>query len=397
MSTKKNARCPKETPFLCNNKSFARGLCVSTRKNCRIRTLDKRPIPETLGNGGLGKNYGYVDENLGRGCYTFEPRLDYDKSYEQYDEVPDNFKLMTYNIWGLAKPKLQKLFKLRKGLLLKTLRELNADMMCLQEMSDFAYNELETYIKSQNFASEIPFKDPLPLRERSVDGYFISKYRPKRVSIYSAPGVLGYTNPIMVVEYRNLVIFNLYNQAGSSHSPGQEEKGIHYSRCRYDILNIIYDMIKSKYKGFSVILCGDFNFHLDANTAEWPEKAMLDKYYKSGFIDTYRELNTDLGLTENTDTNLMRFNQKLIAKKFRFDGILHKPMRRWKCKKSVVFGKELAYLNEDDSQWFYDTISEASKKGITIDKLKGVKKHGRGYLLPINASDHFGVITTFKK
>jgi exonuclease III len=397
MPTKKNARCPKEAPLLCSNKSLAKGLCVKTRKDCKSRTLENRPIPITRDNGGRGKEYGYAEADLGRGCYTTEPRLDYDKSYENYDDIPDNFKLMTYNIWGLAKPKLQRLFKLRKDLLIKTISAANADMMCLQEMSEFAYEEIKEYITAQKFASEVPFKDTTQSRERSVEVYYVSKYKPKRVSIYGVPGVLNYKNTFMVVEYNNLVIFNLYSQAGSSHSPGQEEKGIHYARCRYDIMNIIYDMIKAKYKGFSVVFCGDLNFHIDGDKEEWPEAAMLDKFYRSGFIDTYRDLNKDLGLTENTDTNLMRYNQKLIVKKFRFDAVLYKPMRRWQCKKAIVFGKELEYLNAEDSEWFYKTISDAQANGISIDKLRGAKKHGSKYLLPINPSDHFGILTTFRR
>jgi endonuclease/exonuclease/phosphatase family metal-dependent hydrolase len=64
---------------------------------------------------------------------------------------------------------------------------------------------------------------------------------------------------LLVVEYSNLVIFNLYNQAGSRSSPGQELKWIHYSRCRYDILETIYDMIKDSYAEKNSIICGDFN------------------------------------------------------------------------------------------------------------------------------------------
>jgi hypothetical protein len=93
----------------------------------------------------------------------------------------------------------------------------------------------------------------------------------------------------------------------------------------------------------------------------------------------------------------MRYNQKLIEKKFRFDAILYKSVRGWRPVRSHVFGKELEYLNDEDSEWFYNTISEASHKGIPALELRGVKRHGRGYRLPINASDHFGVVTSFSK
>jgi hypothetical protein len=398
MSTRKNSRCSGDSGLLCGPYTLARGICVKTRKNCAARTLDRRPIPLTKVNSG-GKNYGYEVENLGRGCYTQakDLKLNYEKVYEDFDELPDKFKLMTYNIWGLDKPKLRRLFSLRKELLQKTISDVNADMMCLQEMSHFSYMELKDFIGGYKFASEVPLLDTLKDRNHAAEVYFISRFKPRRVAIYSIPGVLNYTNSLMVVEYKKLVIFNLYNQAGSKFSIGQEEKWLHYSRCRYDIINIIYDMIKTKYAGYSVIVCGDFNFHLDGSKEEWPESAILTKFFRDRFIDTYRELNKDLGLTENTDLNLMRYNQKLVHKKFRFDAILYKSVRGWKCTKSTVFGKEINYLNEADSDWFYNDISEAKIRGVSIGELKGVKKHGRGYRLPINASDHFGVVNTFTK
>jgi len=398
MPTKKNNSCVGEDKFLCGPHTLARGLCVKTRKNCRERTLDKRQRPVTKVNN-VGKNYGYEEENLGRGCYTQTDNLvlTYEKVNAEFDDVPDKFKMMTYNIWGLDKPKLRRLFSLRKNLLLKTLAGLDADMMCLQEMSEFSYEELKDYIASYKFASEVPLHDTTKTRNHAIEVYFISKYVPRRVAIYSIPGVLNYTNSLMVVEYKKLVIFNLYNQAGSKFSIGQEEKWLHYARCRYDIINIIYDMIKSKYKGYSVVVCGDFNFHLDGSSDEWPESDILGKFFRDGFNDTYRQANNDLGLTENTDSNLMRYNQKLIHKKFRFDAILYKSVRGWQCTKSRVFGKEIEYMNEADSEWFFNEISEAKHKGVGIEGLKGVKKHGRGFRLPINASDHFGVVNTFSK
>ena len=396
MPTRKNSRCLGETGLLCGPDTLARGLCVKTRKNCKVRTLDKRPIPLTKANN-IGKNYGYEEENLGRGCYTDSLVLNYEKVYEEFDDLPPKFKLMTYNMWGLDKPKLRRLFSLRKDLLQKTIAGVNADIMCLQEMSAFSYEEMKDFIAGYPFASEVPLLDTLKPRNHAIEVYYISRFKPRRIAIYSIPGVLNYTNSLMVVEYKKLVIFNLYSQAGSKFSIGQEEKWLHYARCRYDILNIIYDMAKAHYKGYSIIVCGDFNFHLDGSKEEWPESAILNKFKQSGFIDTYRETNKDLGLTENTDLNLMRYNQKLVHKKFRFDAILYKSVRGWKCAKSAVFGKDIAYLNENDSAWFYNDISEAKHKGIAIEDLKGVKKHGRGYRLPINASDHFGVVSTFTK
>ena len=388
--TQQHENCPKDSPFLCGTNTLARGLCLKDKGECVKRTVEKRPtliIPEDA----AGKQYGYFSEFLGKGCYIDNPvdlKIDYQKTYLEYDTVPLNFSLLTYNIWGLSsKPTLIKLFKLRKPLLLKTLTETNADMFCLQEMSIESYKEMADWISTYKFASELPFPANKVQRNRNVDVYFVSKYRPKRITVYGIKGVLGYENSLIVIEYPNLVIFNIYNQAGSKHSIGQEKTWIHYSRCRYDILNIIYDMLP---ENKNTVICGDFNFDLDGTIREWPEQEMIEKFKTLGFVDTYRRIRKRGGLTEDTDLNLMRWNQKLIEKKYRYDAILYKG--NWQIANSRIIGTDLNYLNEEESEWFYEELSEATTK----DRLRGTIKTKKGLRLPINASDHFGVLTKFR-
>ena len=384
-----NKFCPKETPILCGKATLARGLCVKGVGECSQRSHENRAILQ-LDNMNGGKNYGYTSENLGRGCYSFSK--DYEKTFEMPDRVPDTFSLMTYNIWGLSSPKkLIKLFKLRKELLLKTLTESGVDMFCLQEMSKESYQEMKEWISQYKFASEVPYPANDVDRNRNVEVYFVSKYRPRKITIYGILGVLGYKNSLIVIEYPNLVIFNLYSQAGSKYSVGQENMWIHYSRCRYDIMNMIYVMLP---KNVAVIICGDFNFHLDGTVTDWPEIDMLKRFQAAGFIDTYRKIHKVGGLTENTDDNLMRWNHKLVDKRFRYDGILYKP-KGWSVVAAEVIGKNMKYLKSEDSQWFYKEISEASK-GAGLSKMRGVRKTRKGYTLPINASDHFGVAVKFR-
>ena len=388
VQTRKNKFCGKEKPFLCGKYTLAKGLCVESKIQCERRTRRKRKTLN-LDSTSKGKNFGYFSDDIGRGCYPPKVKLDYEKINSLYDSIPESFNLLTYNIWGLAtKDKLKKLFKLRKDLLFKTLKNADADMMCFQEMKD--------YISNYKFASEVPYPANKVDRNRGVEVYFLSKYTPKRVAIYGLPGVLNYANSMMVIEYPNLVIFNLYSQAGSKTSIGQEQKWIHYSRCRYDLMNNVYDMVRSKYSRNSVLICGDFNFHLDGKRKDWPELDMLEKFKSIGFVDTYRKLNKDPGLTEDTDKNLMRFNQKLIEKHYRFDGVLYMPsINGWKPKASEIIGEELKYLSIQDSKWFHDEISEVTKQDKNITALKGVKSLKSGYKLPINASDHFGVLSSF--
>jgi exonuclease III len=398
--TKPNEKCPAPTSLLCGSRTLARGLCVAHEKDCALRTLEKRPIlDQAVNEKGAAHFYsGYTTENLGRGCY-FKPdelRKDYDEEYAEFDNIPNIFSLMTYNMWGLAKNNdLKQLFQLRKDILLDTLISANSDCMCLQEMSKYAYGELKDYIALFPFASEIPYPKG-GARDRNADTYYISKYRPKRVIMYAVRGVLDYDNCFMVIEYPNLIIFNLYSQAGSVSSVGQEKVWIHYARCRYDIMDIIHDMIQStpSYKHNNVVITGDFNFHLDGSERDWPESAMLKKLNKIGFIDTYRAKNDGPGYTENTDENFMRWNHKLMEKKYRFDAILFRPTgNSWKVYSSKVFGKKLKHLSHSDSEWFVKTITSSKD----WEKMRGVKDNSKGRRIAINASDHFGVRTVFAK
>ena len=397
------AGCPDKAPFLCGNKTLSRGLCVQTEADCSTRSDSIRNIPKTPENA-LGKKYGYTDEpSLGRHCYFSQETLilNYTATFDDGEEVPPTFSCLTYNIWGLAKNvNLEKLFRLRKSILETTIRKTDADLLCLQEMSTFSYGELEGLIREYKFASEVPYPHPkgTPLadRNRKVDTYFLSKYKPSAIHLYSLPGVLGYSNCFMIIEYKNLIIFNLYNQAGSIHSPGQTHKWIHYSRCRYDILQTIWNIIQSKYPGQNVIICGDFNFHLDGSIDEWPEMEMIHTLKANGFIDTFRSVNPELpGFTEDTDLNLMRWNQKLIEKHLRYDCILFRGA--WKPTSSEIMGTEESCLTPEDSTWFIDNMSEAKEQGL--DKLRPCKgghiREGESIRLPINPSDHFGVITKF--
>ena len=389
--------CPPEAPILCGKGTAARGICVSDRADCARRTRNARPVARRRSVNAMGAKYGYIEDFLGRGCYfpAAELKMDYEAIYEGGQAVPAGFGFLTYNMWGLSvRPELEKLFRLRRPLLERTIKESGADIICLQEMSHFAYTELADFIKGYAFASEIPFPSNKVERNRNAEVYFLSNYKPSRVAIYGLRGVLGYENSLMVIEYPNLVVFNLYSQAGSKYSPGQESKWIHYSRCRYDILKTIYDIIVERYEGRDVALCGDFNFNLDGSVADWPEVEMLDIFKKAGFVDTYRLLKpADPGFTEDTDLNLMRFNQKLIEKHFRYDGVFYRGSN-FKPVDSKLIGTELQCLSAEDSAWFLESISEA--KGPQIASLRGCQEDDAGgLLLPINASDHFGVLTTF--
>jgi len=385
------AKCPEKSPVLCGKESISRGLCVQKPEDCNVRSNSLRNIP-ILEVNPLSARYGYKNSpDLGKHCYytNMTMTLNYTQKYEDPDIIPGNFSCLTYNIWGLAKnDDIKKLFDLRKPILEQTIRDSNADMLCLQEISSFAYSRLKGLFSEYKFSSETPYPDnSVKRRNRGVDVYFVSKFRPAAIYIYGLEGVLGYANALMAIEYPNLVVFNLYSQAGSKSSPGQAEKWLHYSRCRYDILESIRDLMASTFSDMQqFIICGDFNFHLDGTLEDWPEMEMIHKLKSDGFVDSYRKVNKDPGYTEDTDLNKMRWNQKLIEKFYRFDAILYKgPLA---VKKSVVMGHEEVCLSKADSDWFIDKLSDA--KGGRESQLKTCVGG-----LPINPSDHFGVLTWF--
>ena len=280
--------CPPDAPHLCGKKTLQRGLCVADARDCGVRITEKRPLPATAMNStALGARYGYANADLGRSCYldadAVAANTDYDVRYEDGEHVPASFSFLTYNIWGLAKKEANKhLFRLRKNLLVGSILDANADLCFMQEMSAFAYGELKDPLIQNGvykYASEDPYPAPgapTPTeRRRQVEVYCLSKFQPSRIRMIGIEGVLGYKNSMMIVEYPNLVVFNLYSQAGSRSSPGQEHKWLHYSRCRFDILETIHDIMVREYADKNMVLCGDFNFDLDGTRADWPEIAMM--------------------------------------------------------------------------------------------------------------------------
>ena len=349
----------------------------------------------------IGAKYGYVEGFLNKRCYysAEDLKLDYSAEYSDGEPVPADFSVMTYNIWGLSvNAASKKLFNLRKGMIEEVIRKADADIICLQEMSTFSYESLIDTISAYKFASEVPYPVNRVERNRNTDVYILSKYRPSKVLLYGLAGVLGYENSVMIIEYPNLIVINFYNQSGCKSSPGQAEKWMHYSRCRSDILLTVYDIIRRDYDGCGkgIMLCGDFNCHLDGSLDEWPELEMINRVCDAGFKDAYRVCNgmdTD-GFTEDTAINHMRWNQKLIEKACRYDAIFYRGAGLVKsC--GIVGADEKEWLDAEDSEWFLKDISDIGDRDMGM--LRGTRLDEDGRInLSINASDHFGILAQFQ-
>ena len=137
---------------------------------------------------------------------------------------------------------------------------------------------------------------------------------PKTIKMIPLGGNLTYTNSLMIIEFDNFNIYNCYLQAGSKHSIGQEKLYIHYSRCRLQLLEYIMTRLD---KITPSILLGDFNINLNDTIDNYPELRGINKLINEyNFIDTWT-INKNDGYTENTDINIMRWNDKMKDKKSR--------------------------------------------------------------------------------
>jgi hypothetical protein len=88
----------------------------------------------------------------------------------------------------------------------------------------------------------------------------------------------------------------------------------------------------------------------------------------------------------------MRFNQKLLPKKLRYDAILYRNASFANTvKSSHLIGLKPKCLNIRETAWFLKNISVA-KNFSELRKCVDHPEH-----LSIHPSDHFGLLTTFDK
>lgn len=380
-----NFYCPKEKPVLCSINSNSFGLCKNTINDCD--NLEGGVIPIIPNNNSInGEKYGYVTNNLHVRCN--ELKLEYSEKFIG-GKLPDNIKIITYNIWGLCIEQNDKDFmNFKKELIItrmkqvvKEIKKYQPDIICFQEMSDLSLSLLKSLYNDYPYRYETNFNQELIRKQRlhEVEVYVFSKYPAQQVKLYSIRGNLNYTDSFMIIEFKDVNIYNCYLQAGSKKSPGQENYWTHYSRCRKDQILEIKKLILQDKK--SVILVGDFNCHLDGGEYDWTEVKEL-----TYFNDSFREINPyESGYTEDTDINLMRWNTKFIKKQVRYDGILYKGTNLNPLN-SIVIGKTPIIISSELSNKFINYI-------VSPDDKKLIKYYNNNFVL--FPSDHFGVMTTF--
>jgi len=388
--------CPNEYPYFCGKNSNSFGLCKKRLEDCNNVNIDGVIPILAIDNINKGSKYGYCTDNLHRRCNNII--LNKEQNFDLSISKILMLSIMTYNIWGLP-PKndfILKLMKIRINLIADIIIKNNPDIICFQEVSLIPLRILKkrlSFMYKYQYETDY-FFDEILQRNREVETITFSKYPVCNYQVYGLDGNLRYNNSLIRTEFSNFVLYNIYLQAGSKKSPGQEYYWFHYTRCRIDQLKRIKELIDKDMK--PVIICGDFNFHLDGGD-EWLEYNEIKDYFK----DSWKVVNKKDGFTENTDINTMRWNLKFQEKKVRYDGILYKDCTvsegnssaspHTGCKVRPFFsktvGKQSVPLNKEMTKLFIKNYISNDHKKIKYNNKKTIN---------IFPSDHFGVITKFQ-
>ena len=379
------------------------------------------------------------------------------------------FTILTQNALGLFRGKYHQpseqgssfeatydLMKLRTALFREFLKVEQPDFVCLQESTRTFIDLLDKDSVSTIYPYIYPTEDDMVRQEANganATTSMLSKYPAKKATTYMLQGNSSYYNALGIYEFDNLVLFNVYMQAGSEISPGQEYRWENYARCRRQQLMFVkqkIDEIKSASSSTkAIVVLGDFNFELnsihyqgegsrrairdennhliydpDNSDMKWSEHKFLVGPNGLNLNDSYKELHIDDsdktirdGLTENTDINTFRYLGKLEEKALRYDGIFFNndlvPFRSevvnnipTKLNESVIelfvsngvpeYEANIRKYNEEYNKYMIFNPKgnlEAIEKKEAFFSSKPDLNMEHGFELFV--SDHFGVLTEF--
>ncbi len=198
----------------------------------------------------------------------------------------NKIRILSWNVNGLRAV-------LKKGFLEWFTKE-QPDILCLQET------------KAQ--------EDQLPDEIKNVDGYhsyfssavkkgysgvaIYTKEKPKNVKKGFGIERFDSEGRILIAEYKNFVLFNIYYPNGKA----REER----LKYKMDFYDAFLDYVnKLKKKGKNIIICGDVNTaHKEIDLARPKEnekisgflpeeRAWMDKFIAHGYLDTFRMFNQE--------------------------------------------------------------------------------------------------------
>jgi exonuclease III len=353
----------------------------------------------------------------------YKRRIDGPEIRLHFTAVSSPFTILTQNALGLYRGVFKEpsepgssneatydLMRLRTALFRQFLKVDRPDFVCIQESTRTFIDLLDKQDMPDLYPYIYPTEEEMVLQEANganATTSMLSKYPAKKATTYMLQGNSSYYNALGVYEFDNLVIVNVYMQAGSVISPGQKYKWENYARCRRQQLMFINDKIqeirRSSSSSKAIVVLGDFNFELNSIKYEgedtgratrdennhliydplssnmtWSEHKFLVGSGGLNLNDSYKELNIDNpgkivkeGLTENTEINTFRFLGKLEEKTLRYDGIFFNDDLR-PLKSEVV--NNLATILDSDP----DTIALFNSNGIP-DYADNIEKYNREY------------------
>ncbi|HNO70332.1 MAG TPA: exodeoxyribonuclease III [Bacteroidia bacterium] len=195
-------------------------------------------------------------------------------------------KIVSYNVNGIRSA-------VGKGLI-DWLKQTDADIVCLQEIKAMPEQvDKEVHDKLHEHAYWYP------AQKKGYSGVAIfSKKKPNHVE-YGC-GIKPYDDEGRVIraDYDGFSVMSVYFPSGTS---GDERQDFKYKFL--DDFQLYIDRLKKIHP--NLIICGDYNIchkpidiHnpvANANSTGFlpEERAWLDKFFKSGFIDTFRHFNTE--------------------------------------------------------------------------------------------------------
>ena len=194
-------------------------------------------------------------------------------------------KLLSYNVNGIRAA-------LKKGFA-SWLESTQADVICIQETK-----AMETQVETSVFEDIGYHHFWFSAQKKGYSGVAVfSKEKPKNVTYGSGIDHMDYEGRILRVDFDKLSIMSLYLPSGTNLGR------LDYKFQFMDEFNQYIKILKKEHP--NLIICGDFNICHKAIDIHDPvrnknvsgflpeEREWLDNFMKSGFIDSFRYLNSE--------------------------------------------------------------------------------------------------------
>ncbi|MGA0047760.1 MAG: exodeoxyribonuclease III [Flavobacteriaceae bacterium] len=194
-------------------------------------------------------------------------------------------KILSYNVNGIRAA-------LNKGFA-AWLKATQADVICLQETK-----ALEEQVDTQ-FLSELGYHHYwFSAQKKGYSGVAIfTKHKPQHIAYGSGIDHMDYEGRILRVDFEAFSVMSLYLPSGTN--PDR----LSYKFKFMDEFREYVDQLKQEHP--NIVICGDYNICHQAIDIHDPirnktvsgflpeERAWLDQFLKSGFIDSFRHLNPE--------------------------------------------------------------------------------------------------------